>query len=212
MTTDRRDAVALGALLSAVAGGVDVLAFVGMGGAFSSIVTGNLIVGGLSVGRGDWATVARVLTAVAAYTVGVAAGTALTRRNPGRLAMLCGIELALVVALLALWVTADARLVSWQPFAGLVAAGLAMGVQSAAFRLVALPAVTTTYLTGTLTSLVAGLVHDRRTNVPALVSLAALLAAAIVTGLVIVHAAVFAAVVPAALLVVAVVLAHRRSV
>jgi len=82
-----------------------------------------------------------------------------------------------------------------------------MGLQSAAFRLVPVPGVTTTYFTGTLTSLLVGLVTSGRLNVAALIALLALLAGTVLAGLL---AAVAAVLLPVALLAVVVVVSTAR--
>ena len=72
---------------------------------------------------------------------------------------------------------------------------------------------TTTYFTGTLTSLLVGLVTSGRLNVAALIALLALLAGTVLAGLLVAHAAAAAVLLPVALLavVVAVSTVRRRE-
>ncbi len=72
----------------------------------------------------------------------------------------------------------DARPVGWARLALLGVIALAMGGQSAAARQLGNPNVGTTYLTGTLTSLVSSLAGRRRPDAEAVAVLVALLAGA----------------------------------
>ena len=79
-----------------------------------------------------------------------------------------------------MWLATGGAPLGAAQYAAVVAAALAMGLQSAAFRLVPVPGVTTTYFTGTLTSLLVGLVTAGRLNAAALSALLALPAGAVV--------------------------------
>ncbi len=124
-----RTEIALAASLAAAAGAVDVLAFTRMGQAFASIVTGNL---------------------------GVRRAGRTTARWPVQVTVLCVVELVVLLVLTGVWLATGGAPLGAAQYAALVAAALAMGLQSAAFRLVPVPGVTTTYFTGTLTSLLSG--------------------------------------------------------
>ena len=215
-----RTEIALAAGLAAAAGAVDVLAFTRMGQAFASIVTGNLVVAGTAIGQGDPRMLANVALAVAAFAVGVVLGGLGVRRAgltsarwPVQVTVLCLVELVELVVLLVLtgvWLATGGAPLGAAQYVALVAAALAMGLQSAAFRLVPVPGVTTTYFTGTLTSLLVGLVTSGRNNVAALIALLALLAGAVLAGLLVAHAAVAAVLLPVALLAVVVVVSTAR--
>ena len=212
-----RTEIALAAGLAAAAGAVDVLAFTRMGQAFASIVTGNLVVAGTAIGQGDPRMLANVALAVAAFAVGVVLGGLGVRsaglssaRWPVQVTVLCLVELVELVVLLVLtgvWLATGGAPLGAAQYVALVAAALAMGLQSAAFRLVPVPGVTTTYFTGTLTSLLVGLVTSGRLNVAALIALLALLAGTVLAGLL---AAVAAVLLPVALLAVVVVVSTVR--
>jgi len=163
-----------------------------MGQAFASIVTGNLVVAGTAIWQGDPRMLANVALAVAAFGVGVVLGGLGVRsaglssaRWPVQVTVLCLVELVELVVLLVLtgvWLATGGAPLGAAQYVALVAAALAMGLQSAAFRLVPVPGVTTTYFTGTLTSLLVGLVTSGRLNVAALIALLALLAGAVLAG------------------------------
>jgi len=209
-----RTEIALAAGLAAAAGAVDVLAFTRMGQAFASIVTGNLVVAGTAIGQGDPRMLANVALAVAAFAVGVVLGGLGVRRAgltsarwPVQVTVLCLVELVALLVLTGVWLATGGAPLGAARYVALVAAALAMGLQSAAFRLVPVPGVTTTYFTGTLTSLLVGLVTSGRLNVAALIALLALLAGTVLAGLL---AAVAAVLLPVALLAVVVVVSTAR--
>jgi uncharacterized membrane protein YoaK (UPF0700 family) len=212
-----RTEIALAAGLAATAGAVDVLAFTRMGQAFASIVTGNLVVAGTAIGRGDPAMLANVAVAVGAFAVGVVLGGVglrragpTTARWPAHVTVLCVVELVVLLVLSGVWLATGGAPLGAAQYAALVAAALAMGLQSAAFRLVPVPGVTTTYFTGTLTSLLVGLVTSGRLIVAALVALLALLGGAVLAGLLVAHAAAVAVLLPLALLALVVVVSTLR--
>src|SRR6478672_3072905 len=191
-----------------------------MGQAFASIVTGNLVVAGTAIGQGDPRMLTNVALAVAAFAIGVVLGGLGVRsaglssaRWPVQVTVLCLVELVELVVLLVLtgvWLATGGAPLGAAQYVALVAAALAMGLQSAAFRLVPVPGVTTTYFTGTLTSLLVGLVTSGRNNVAALIALLALLAGAVLAGLLVAHAAVAAVLLPVALLAVVIVVSTAR--
>ncbi|HEU4330722.1 MAG TPA: DUF1275 family protein [Lapillicoccus sp.] len=217
MSTAGRTEVALAAVLAATAGAVDVLAFTRLGQAFASIVTGNLVVAGAGLGLGQPQLIGSVATAVVAFAVGVllgglgvrqAAGT--TARWPVHTTALCAVELVFLAVLGVVWVLGGGAPSGLGQLVALAAAAVAMGLQSAAFRLVPLPGVTTTYFTGTLTVLLLGLVTGGRVNGAAVVALLALLAGAVAAGLLVAHAATAAVLLPLALVVVVLVASTVR--
>lgn len=192
-----RTEIALAAGLAAVAGAVDVLAFTRLGQAFASIVTGNLVVAGTAIGQGDPPMLANVAVAVLAFAGGVVLGGlgvrragSTTARWPVQVTGLCAVELVVLLVLAGVWVATDGAPQGAVQDVSLVAAAGAMGLPSAAFRLVPVPGVTTTYFTGTLTSLLVGLVTSGRLNVAAVLALVALLAGAVAAGLLVAQAAV----------------------
>ncbi len=209
--------VALGAGLAAVAGAVDVLAFTQLGQTFASVVTGNLVVIGVAVGEGDLLGLAHAATALLSYAAGVLLGSIGIRRVAGtnvrwpvQSSILCAVELVVLAGLAWLWLDAGGRPRGATQYLALVAAALAMGLQTAAFRVVAVHGVTTTYFTGTLTGLLADLVVHGQLRMTSLVALLALLAGAAASGLLVAHALGFAVILPLGLLVVVLVVSLIR--
>jgi uncharacterized membrane protein YoaK (UPF0700 family) len=178
---DGRSRVRAGAAaLAACAGAVDLLAFTHFGGAFASIITGNLVTLGSGIGTGNLGKVVSVVIAVAGFATGVALWARLWRSRPGAVLGLLGVEMLLVVVLAAGLLSADGDPGPVAARVLLAVAAVAMGAQSVAgLRLKA----TTTYLTGTLATAVADAVAARRAGPlrPALVQLGSLVVGAAVT-------------------------------
>ncbi|MET8992152.1 YoaK family protein [Nonomuraea wenchangensis] len=163
----------LAVTLTVGTGTLDVAGFARLGGVFSSVMTGNLVVCGFAIGTAAFAQLLTGATAIGGYVAGVLAGTRLTSRFRSRREAAAGprwrcprgviaalaAELAVLAVFAAGWVVAGARPAP-VPLHGLLAlAAGAMGLQSAAMRgLGGGHKVSTTYLTGTLTGVVAALI------------------------------------------------------
>lgn len=167
-------------VLTAAAGWTDAISYVGLGRVFTANMTGNLVLLGLAVGNVESSGAERSAVALAGFVAGALLGSALTRGDatgpwPGRVTAAFGLEAAALALFAALWV-AGARL---DALIGLSAVG--MGLQSAAVRRLAVSGVATTFVTGTLTTLTAGLAALRLAPGWALQAavLAALLAGAV---------------------------------
>ncbi|MFD2348572.1 YoaK family protein [Nonomuraea ferruginea] len=137
-------------------GAVDAASFIRLGGVFSSVMTGNLVVSGYAIGTADLAHLLTTVTAVIGYVLGVAAGTGVAGRG-GMIAVL-GAELLALVAFAVGWEVTGGRPSAVALHVLLVLTAMAMGLQSAAMRaLGGRRVVSTTYLTGTLTGVIAAL-------------------------------------------------------
>lgn len=177
-------------LLTVTAGITDAISFLGLGGVFTANMTGNLVLVGMAatsdeswqeVLRGD---VLRCTASFAGFALGMLAGFRLLRTRPAGSARVLAVGLALHVLFLAGWAATDAA-PGTAAGAGLIAASAtAMGVQTAAARGLDRAGITTTFVTGTLTSLISGLAQgDRRHAGLRTAVLAALLAGGLVGGL-----------------------------
>ncbi|MGP3912931.1 YoaK family protein [Nonomuraea sp. 10N515B] len=183
-----RVAVRLLVVLAAAAGCLDAVCVMRLGGPFASVITGNLVQLGRGVATLDGALAAGAATAVAAYALGVAAastGLGRGRLGRGRLGrgglgrggagrggagwrrracLIAVAELALLVCVCAGWLATGGQPSATVAVLLLAPASAAMGVQSALTIGSGVPGASTTYLTGTLTSLVhagAGTPHGR---------------------------------------------------
>jgi uncharacterized membrane protein YoaK (UPF0700 family) len=189
--------------LAACTGVVDLVAVLGLGGAFASVVTGNLIMVGFGVGATDGPAFTAPAVAVGAY----AAGVALALLVPGRTGHLL-VEFALLGALTAGWIATGGEPGRTTRLLLLATGSVAMGVQSVVARWLHED---TTYLTGTLTGAVHDLVtRQRGGRAAALGQLVALTAAATVAAVLLITARWSVPVLALVLLTVAL-LAHRPT-
>lgn len=203
----------LAVVLTFVSGGVDVTIFARLGNVFASVMTGNIVVFGLSLARGSLSLGLHTGAAVWGYVAGVAVGTRLgayrareDRRVAGsdwppRVTWLLLAELALLAGFMAGWEAVGSHPAGAAQIVMLVVAACAMGIQSAAVVRLDLGSVSTTYLTGTLTGLVGSLVQGDRQSRGAAgfrrpAVLLGLLAGATLAGLLIAYAAAIAPVPP----------------
>jgi uncharacterized membrane protein YoaK (UPF0700 family) len=135
---------------------------------FTAVMTGHLVILGASLGRVGVPDLTRAAIAVGAYVAGVAVASRLARRVreererawPARVSALLCAEATLQLAMFAWWFAVDGR-PSSHAIDGLLALSAgAMGVQASAVQVLRAPDVSTTYLTGTLTTLVRRLSSD----------------------------------------------------
>ncbi|WP_330172278.1 DUF1275 domain-containing protein [Streptomyces sp. NBC_01498] len=186
-------------LFAGASGAVDVLAFTALGQVFAGVMTGNLVLLGLSLtGTGDEGGPAAPLLALAGYVVGVAAVAPFVRRRPEEpetrwpraVVRRLAAEVVLLAAVAVGWGLAGGSPERpWRDVV-LVAVAAAMGTQSAALAAAGAAGGPGTYFTGTLTRLVAGVAGPRgvrRGDLGALARLIALAAGA--AGAALAHAA-----------------------
>jgi uncharacterized membrane protein YoaK (UPF0700 family) len=222
-------------LLTFASGGVDVVTLMMIGGAFTSVITGNLIFVGRAIGTTSLTPAVHAILAVTGYILGVAAGSRLRllfgRPAPSRpsppsppwplsATQVLAVECALLAALNIAWIGYGAVMTGPGPpaFATdlmLSVAALALGMQGAAARgIEGNPS--TTYMTGALTALVEALVtgRGRSADASAVVGLLALVAGAACGAVLIRHATRAALLPPLAALLLVVVIKlwqHRRE-
>jgi len=163
LSQSRRDSLVL--LLAWAAGSVDAIGFLGLGHVFTANMTGNTVLLGLSLGEGrSLAALANVI-ALAGFILGVAFGALIVERDSKKgewdraVTAALFLEALMLAAFTLCWhVLPDSGERSSTALYTLIAlSAAAMGIQSAAVRRLNLPGVATTYVTGTMTSLVSGL-------------------------------------------------------
>ncbi|WP_067138783.1 YoaK family protein [Microtetraspora malaysiensis] len=162
----------LAVILTVGAGAVDAACFIRLGGVFSSVVTGNLVLLGYAISGLIMDVALRTVVAVGGYISGVAIGTGITGPPkedmpiwPVKVTMALMLEFACLILFSTGWVLTGGRPDGIVAFALLALAAVAMGLQSAAMRgLGGHAALSTTYLTGTLTGLVAAMLMPRRSG------------------------------------------------
>jgi uncharacterized membrane protein YoaK (UPF0700 family) len=206
----------LAVVLAVAAGAMDAACFTRLGQVFAGVMTGNLTLLGLAAANRSAGLAGHIAVALGGYVAGAAIGSAVTRRpgdgeplRQGRLLAVLFTELAGLAGFTAGWVLTGSRPAGAAQL-GLLAVGtLAMGLQAAAVRSIG-TSLSTTYLTGTLTTTVAGLVTGGRTGSDVRGGLAVLAAhaagAAAAGGLLLIAAPVLPALPDAALLAVLAVL------
>jgi uncharacterized membrane protein YoaK (UPF0700 family) len=150
-------------LLTLAAGGVDAISYLGLGHVFTAMMTGNTVLLGLALGQGHVLAAVRSILALVGFAAGVAVGALIVRRGPRQADWSPAVTRALTLEGILLGGFA----VAWHltgPERGEVGVGLlivltalAMGIQSAAVQRLGVPGIMTTYITGTLTSLMVDL-------------------------------------------------------
>jgi uncharacterized membrane protein YoaK (UPF0700 family) len=144
---------------TALTGVVDAVSYIALGHVFVANMTGNVVLLGFAVAGAPGLSVLASLIALAAFLIGAALGGLLARRVAHRGALL---RTAAVVEASLLGVGLLGAIGAPEPVHGarralvVVAVALAMGVQTAAARRIAVPDLATTVLTLTLAALVAG--------------------------------------------------------
>jgi uncharacterized membrane protein YoaK (UPF0700 family) len=159
---------ALVVTLTFATGAADALGFLALGGAFSSVMTGNMVLLGLSAGSADADLAVTTGAAILAFVVGLLTGAKLAGAPAGgdpvwprQVSRALLVELAVFCAYLVGWeVTLGDR--SDQAALGLLmASAVALGMQSSAVQRFGVNGLSSTYLTGTLTSFIGDLAARR---------------------------------------------------
>jgi len=141
---DSRRNVALACALSALAGYVDAIGFLHLGGLFVSFMSGNSTRLGVSLSEGEWSSAAASLGLIALFVIGAAAGSLIVLgRGVNRQPWILLAE----AVLLAIAALCHAFGFSNAAVAGIV---LAMGLENAVFQIHGGAGLGLTYVTGAL--------------------------------------------------------------
>jgi uncharacterized membrane protein YoaK (UPF0700 family) len=179
-------------VLTAATGVIDAVSILALGRVFVANMTGNVVFLGMALARAPGFSLTASLAALAGFLGGALAGGAVLRRHSGhrgRLLRDVGAgELVLLAAALVLTVVTPATGAVTAVVAGLLA--IAMGLQNTAARKLAVPDLTTTVLTMTLTGIAAdiGGRGGGATIVRRLLAVLTMFAGAIVGTLLVLHA------------------------
>ncbi len=160
--------------LAGAAGATDAVSYLELGRVFTANMTGNTVLLGLALVQVESQAALRSALALAGFLLGGALGACIVERGesggiwPPAVTVALTLEWLLLAAFTADWLVVSGRPPTSAATAGLIAlSALAMGVQSAAARRLDVSGVATTYITGTLTNLVARLVRRmHRAGVP----------------------------------------------
>jgi uncharacterized membrane protein YoaK (UPF0700 family) len=150
-------------LLAVTTGATDAAAFERLGHVFASVITGNLVLLGVSAARADGHLTLLAGCGLGGYSLGVLL-TAPRRRAeddvravwPASATLALRADVVFLIAFAVLWEIVDGAPGRVTEVVMLALCGLAMGIQSTAVR--RLGQVSTTYLTSTLTGLLEAIV------------------------------------------------------
>ncbi len=152
-------------LLAVNSGAIDAIGFVALGGAFSSVMTGNMVLIGISAAHADGALARTVGLSLVCFIAGCAIGARIAGKAqpsdgiwPAPIRRALTVELLLIIGVLVGWEMTVAHRSGAAQLAMLGANALALGLQSSAMQRFGVSGLSTTYLTGTLTTVVSRLV------------------------------------------------------
>jgi uncharacterized membrane protein YoaK (UPF0700 family) len=138
---------------------VDAVSYLGLGRVFTANMTGNIVLLGFGIAGGAGLPVVAPLVSLCAFLAGSAVGGVLAARIADRhaqhIARALGIEIGLLLAAAITAAATDVRPATFSGDAVIALIALAMGVRNATVRRLAVPDLTTTVLTMTLTGLAA---------------------------------------------------------
>jgi len=141
---ESRRNLALASALSALAGYVDGIGFLHLGGLFVSFMSGNSTRLGVSLSEAHWPAAAEALGLIALFVAGAAAGSLIVLGRGGHRQPLVLLTEALLLMLAALAHALDF------PGLAVVAIVLAMGLENAVFQIDGGAGLGLTYITGAL--------------------------------------------------------------
>ncbi|WP_165423199.1 YoaK family protein [Ktedonosporobacter rubrisoli] len=152
-------------LFSVVAGSTDSISYLGLGHVFTANMTGNTVLLGLALGRGQAPAEIRSFMALIGFVLGALVGAIITERDQehtlwnGPMTGSMLLEGVILAAFAVMWYFIGAEAIPVITYALILLSGLAMGIQSVTIHRLRISGVATTYITGTLTTLVTGLVN-----------------------------------------------------
>jgi uncharacterized membrane protein YoaK (UPF0700 family) len=156
-------------LLACVAGGVDAVSYMSLGHVFTANMTGNTVLLGLAFGQAESRAVVRSSLALIGFLAGAFLGAWGGSRGrhsgiwPPDVTITLVVEEILLIAMAVVWHLASDLDSNQATRAILILlSALAMGIQSAVGRQLNISGIATTYITGTLTSLMARLIGGMR--------------------------------------------------
>ena len=149
-------------LLTLAAASVDAISYLGLGHVFTAMMTGNTVLLGLALAQGEVLAALRSILALIGFVIGVFVGAIIVEREsyPAEWPVAVTAALAFETIILAIFAanfTLFESLRGGMIYLLIILSALAMGVQSAAVRRLGVPGIATTYITGTLTSLMVDL-------------------------------------------------------
>jgi uncharacterized membrane protein YoaK (UPF0700 family) len=145
--------------LTFTTGLIDAVSYLALGRVFTANMTGNIVLLGFGVAGSGGLPVLAPLVSLASFLLGAGVGGVvvrrLERRHPVLVAVALGIEVAAIAAAAVVAAATDIHPGSAAAYVLIVLMAAAMGVRNAVVRRIAVPDLTTTVLTMTLTGLAA---------------------------------------------------------
>lgn len=159
---------ALLVLLAVNSGATDAVGFVSLGGAFTSVMTGNMVLIGLSAANSDGAVALRSALAIVLFMAGCLIGSRIAGPPtdgdplwPRQVTRALWIELAAFAVYAVGWWASGSHPTGNVQLVLLSVNAIALGVQSSAVLRFGVSGLSTTYMTGTLTTMMAALAAGR---------------------------------------------------
>jgi uncharacterized membrane protein YoaK (UPF0700 family) len=144
-------------MLTSVTGVVDAFSYLTLGHVFVANMTGNVVFLAFALVGSSQFSIAPSLSALLAFSIGAFAGGRLARLRPAHrgqlLAVACAVQSMLVVIALAVDLVAGRAPTGAAQYVLIALVGAAMGLQNAIARKLAVPDLTTTVLTLTITGI-----------------------------------------------------------
>ncbi|HEV7584276.1 MAG TPA: YoaK family protein [Solirubrobacteraceae bacterium] len=146
-------------VLTFTTGVVDAVSYLGLGHVFTANMTGNIVFLGFGIAGSGGLPVVAPLVSLGAFLLGAGAGgvlaARLARHHPRHLASALAIEVSLICVAILVAAIVDVHPAGVSADVMIAVLALAMGVRNATVRRIAVPDMTTTVLTMTLTGLAA---------------------------------------------------------
>lgn len=162
----RRDGLVI--MLTLVTGSVDAIGLTRLGGVFTSVMTGNMVFLGISAAKHDASIALHTGVAFIGYVIGSLVGARIAGHAgenehlwPRPIVVALSFELAILGVFAVWWEITGGLPTNLATYAMLGLNAVALGVQSAAVLRFGISGLSTTYLTGTLTQLIASLSRRR---------------------------------------------------
>lgn len=157
---DRGEGAVLGILLAltVLSGLVDAVCYLGLGRVFTANMTGNVVVLGFAAAGAPGFSVTASLTSLLVFLVGAVCGGRITKqvsRPSRRLTLAAALEAIFVATAAVVAFAASSVSAGWVRYVTIAILAFAMGIRNAVIRRLAVPDMTTTVLTMTLTGLAA---------------------------------------------------------
>jgi uncharacterized membrane protein YoaK (UPF0700 family) len=153
-------------MLTLVTGATDAMAFEKLGNVFTSVMTGNMVLLGLTLGKGEVTPAIHVAAALLAFMIGTMDGARIAGHpDPGdgpwplRLTFALCCEWILFFGFATLWELRIGGASGALEVGMLMVCAVALGIQSSAILRLGLSGLSTTYLTGTLTTVFHAIAH-----------------------------------------------------